>query len=216
MVIADLREREARSLTPPAPEHPPGSAMARDTASRRALVVLAIGAAAGVVLAASGLVHIKPNAASLPQGAVAKVNGEVVRSEDYERTVAGLASDRRDGITAEDRRHVVDRLIDEELLVQRGVELGLARRDRKVRADLTAGVIASIVADTEDLQPTAAELQAFYDENRTFFARPGRLRLRQIFVHPAAGGDDAARARDRSESPATCRRGVRRGARCAR
>jgi parvulin-like peptidyl-prolyl isomerase len=165
--------------------------------SRRALVLLAVGAAAGVALAASGLVALKPNARFLPPGAAARVNGEVVRSEDYARMLAGVAEDRRAGIAAQDRRHVLDRLIDEELLVQRGLELGLARRDRKVRADLTAAVISSVIADTEDLQPTAAQLQAFYDENHAFFARPGRLRVRQVFIHPADGDADAT-ARERA------------------
>lgn len=164
---------------------------------RLSLGLLALGAAAGVVLAAAGLVGLKRNeASSVPAGAAARVNGELIRSADYERTLAGLAGDRRDGIDADQRRRVLDRLIDEELLVQRGMELGLARHDRKVRADITAAVIASIVAETEDVQPTPAQLQAFYDENRAFFTRSGRLRLRQVVVRPAADASaDAARAR---------------------
>ena len=129
---------------------------------------------------------------SLPGGAAARVNGELIRSEDYERILAGVAQDRRDDVDTAQRRHVLDRLIDEELLVQRGVELGLPRRDRKVRADLTTAVIASIVADTEDIQPTSAQLQTFYDENRSFFTRPGRLRVQQVFIQPASDADDAA------------------------
>lgn len=165
--------------------------------SRRALTLLALGAAAGVALAASGLVTVKPGS-SLPDGAAARVNGELIRSEDYERTLAGLAGDRRDGIAADDRRHVLNRLIDEELLVQRGVELGLARHDRKVRADLSAAVIASVVAESEDVQPTPTELRAFYDENRAFFTRPGRLRLRQVFIQPGAAMNETA-AHERAE-----------------
>ncbi len=180
-------EREARRVNREM-ESPPSS--------RRALVLLAVGAAAGVALAASGLIAVKPGS-SLPHGAAAQVNGELIRSEDYERTLAGVAGDRRDGLAAADRRRVLDRLIDEELLVQRGLELGLARHDRKVRADLSAAVIAAVVADSEDVQPTPAQLQTFYDENRTFFTRPGRVRLRQVLILPGAGADDAA-ARERA------------------
>ena len=39
---------------------------------------------------------------------------------------------------------VEERLIDEELLVARGLELGLARRDPRVRKDLTASVIDAV------------------------------------------------------------------------
>ena len=161
-------------------------------ARRSALLLLAAGATLGVILAATGLVDVKRQGSSLPGGAAARVNGELIRSEDYERMLAGVAQDRRDDVDTAQRRHVLDRLIDEELLVQRGVELGLPRRDRKVRADLTTAVIASIVADTEDIQPTSAQLQAFYDENRSFFTRPGRLRVRQVFIQAGPDVDDAA------------------------
>jgi parvulin-like peptidyl-prolyl isomerase len=170
--------------------------VAVQAASRRAPAVLAIGAAIGVVLAATGLVNVRRSGSSLPRGAAASVNGEIIRSADYQRTLAGVASDRRDGVGAGERRQVLDRLIDEELLVQRGIELGLPRHDRKVRADLTAAVIASAIAGSDDVQPTQAQLQAFYDENRGFFTRPGRLRLRQVFFRAATGGnDEAVRAR---------------------
>lgn len=174
--------------------------------SRRALVLLAVGAAAGVALAAAGLIAVKPGSA-LPHGAAARVNGELIRSEDYERTLAGLAGDRRDGVGAGERQRVLDRLIEEELLVQRGMELGLARHDRKVRADLTAAVIASVIADTEDVQPTPAQLQAFYDENRAFFTRPGRLRLRQVFIGVSGGTDEAAAREHAAEASRRLRAG---------
>jgi parvulin-like peptidyl-prolyl isomerase len=164
---------------------------------RSGLLLLGLGAGLGIILAATGLVDVKrPNGSALPRGAAALVNGELIRNEDFARTLAGVAADRRDGVDQQRRRQVLDRLIDEELLVQRGIELGLARNDRKVRGDLTAAVIASVVTQTEDVEPTPAQLQTFYDENRTFFTRPGRLRLRQVFINPASdGGEDAARAR---------------------
>jgi parvulin-like peptidyl-prolyl isomerase len=164
---------------------------------RSGLLLLGLGAGLGIILAATGLVDVKRTGGSLPpRGAAALVNGELIRNEDFARTLAGVAADRRDGVDGQQRRLVLDRLIDEELLVQRGIELGLARHDRKVRADLTAAVIASVVAETEDVEPTPTELQSFYDENRAFFTRPGRLRLRQVFIDPAKdGGDGAARTR---------------------
>jgi len=159
--------------------------------SRRPLTLLTIGAATGLLLAGSGLVGSARTGGGLPAGAVARINGELVRTDDFERALAGLASDRRSGIDDTQRRQLLDRLIEEELLVQRGVELGLARHDRKVRGDLSAAVIASVVTEYADLQPTDAELQAFYDEHADFFARPGRLRLRQIFCRATGPADDA-------------------------
>src|SRR6266446_3398750 len=132
--------------------------------SRLGPLLLALGALSGIAVAASGLLRNGlDNRSALPSGAVARINGQIIRVADYERVVAGLADDRRDGIDDAQRRRVLDRLIDEELLIQRGLELGFARQDRKVRADLTAAVIASVLTEHEDLQPADAELQAFYD-----------------------------------------------------
>jgi parvulin-like peptidyl-prolyl isomerase len=150
-----------------------------------------VGAALGLAGAALGL--LQPDAtAGLPDDAVARVNGELVLREEYERLVAALASDRRAPIDGEARRFVLDRMIDEELLVQRGLELGLPRHDRRVRGDLTSALITSVVSESEEEEPGRAELEAFYAENRDFFSRTGRLHLRQVFLRD--GPDAAARA----------------------
>ena len=158
-----------------------------------------VGAALGILLAAAGLVNrgTRP-AAGLPDHAVARVNGEVIRAEDYQRVMSALAQDRRDALDDVQRRRLLDRLIDEELLVQRGLELGMARNDSKVRKDLTAAVIDSVVAEAGDLQPNEGELQAFYDAHRDTFAGPGRLRVRQIFWR-IASSSEAPQAMDRAQ-----------------
>jgi len=121
-----------------------------------------------------------------------------VRRADYERAVEALASDSRSAVDDADKRHVLDRLVDEELLVQRALELGLARQDRRARGDLVAAVIESVTADADQRQPDAGELRAFFDANRDYFARPGRLHVEQVFVRSSndADGDALARARD--------------------
>jgi parvulin-like peptidyl-prolyl isomerase len=181
--------------------------------SRLGLLLLTLGAVAGIAVAATGLLGPGLRVSSaLPAGTVARINGQVIRDEDYERVVAGLANDRRDGIDDAQRRLVLDRLIDEELLIQRGLELGFARQDRKVRADLTAAVIASVVTEHEDLQPSDAQLQAFYDAHRDFFTQPGRLRLQQIFCRVPAAADDAAAAARAHEAVRRLRAGEAFGA----
>lgn len=156
-------------------------------------MLLGLGALMGMALAAIGLVGRAGRVGqALPLGAVARINDEIISADAYQRMVAAVDNDRRDGIDEAQRRHVLDRLIDEELLIQRGLELGFAQRDRKVRADLSAAVIASVVADSEDLQPSDVELQAFYDQHRDFFTQPGRLRIRQIFCRVAIVDDGAA------------------------
>ena len=166
----------------------------------RGSVLLAIGAGAGVALAASGLVASSvTRGRGLPPGAVARVNGTLLRADDYARSLDALERDRRASREPADRRLVLDRLIDEELLVQRGLELGLARQDARVRRDLTAAVIDAVVTEHEDGTPPDAELEAFYRRERDFFARPGRLRVRQLWCRADTAADaPSAEARARA------------------
>jgi hypothetical protein len=162
---------------------------------RRVRLLLALGALAGLAAAGSGLLQ-RNGAESLPDGAVALVNGMPVRAADYERALAALASDRRNPVGDDERRFVLDRLVDEELLVQRALELGLVRHDRRVRNDLVSALIESVTTDAGQREPEPDEVRAFYDANRDYFARPGRLRVRQLWVRAAPDrSEEAARAR---------------------
>ncbi|MGH0033291.1 MAG: peptidylprolyl isomerase [Myxococcota bacterium] len=166
------------------------------TSERRPLALLGAGAVLGLAAAAVGLMRGPEPGAGLPEGIVASVNGERVRVEEYQRAVQALASDRRSPIGDAEKRHVLDRLLDEELLVQRGVELGLVRHDRRVRGDIVSAVIQVVVQQTEAEEPTADDLERFYADNRDYFARTGRLFVRQVLVRVPPGADeDAARRR---------------------
>jgi len=142
----------------------------------------------------SGVIGAADAGDRLPPGAIARVGDAVIRAEEYERLVAGLESDRREPVDDELRRHVLERMIDEELLVQRAVELGLVDVDKRVRANLTSAMIQSIVDDAEEVEATEAELRAFYAEHADFFSAPGRLHARQIFFRLRGGGEEAAKA----------------------
>ncbi|MCH2170770.1 peptidylprolyl isomerase [Myxococcota bacterium] len=158
---------------------------------RRATVLLAIGAAAGLAMAASSLISTSPDLSILPDQTVARVNGVSIRRDDYRRAVAALASDRRSAMTPEDHRHVLDRLVDEELMVQYALALGLAESDRRVRGDLVSAVMGSLVASTDDFSPTESQVRRFYRDHADYFTRPGRIRLRQIFVGSGSRRSDS-------------------------
>ena len=159
-------------------------------------MALAAGAALGVALAAAGLLGDARGEGALPEGAVARVGDALIDRAELDRLVLGLEADTRSPATPEARRRVLDRLIDEELLVQRGLELGLAESEPRVRADLTAAVIRSVLVEAEDEAPDEAALRAFHTEQRDFFTQPGRLHVRQIFFRvPDLAGEAEARTR---------------------
>jgi hypothetical protein len=137
---------------------------------RRALLLLGVGALIGVLAGALTAVHQRTAAPHvLPPNVMALVNGKPISEEDYERALALLAGDQRTEVTDEDRAHVLQRLIDEMLLVQHGVEIGLVDSDRAVRKALTQAMLASIAAESVSEQPSEDTLHAFYQDNAALF-----------------------------------------------
>lgn len=132
---------------------------------------------------------------------VARVNGTAIRAEALERAVARLAEERRELLDPSERARVLERMIEEELLVQRGVEIGLLSSDRAVRAALVSALIDSVVAEADSSQPTESELREFHARNSGYFARPARLHVQQIFFRAGPGAlARAERARARLDA----------------
>jgi parvulin-like peptidyl-prolyl isomerase len=165
-----------------------------DSSDRRASWLLALGAVIGLGVAAAHLLVAPGPGRAVPAGAVAVVEGSVIRGETYARLVAALANDRRTPLTDADRERVLDRLIEEELLVQHAVALGLLDTDRRVRGDLVSAVLASINASADGYSPEPDEVDEFYAANLEYFARPARVRVRRVFVKRGADAE-ASRAR---------------------
>jgi parvulin-like peptidyl-prolyl isomerase len=150
-----------------------------------------LGAALGVTLAALGLVR-PASGGALAEDAVASVDGVPIARADYERALEAALADRRD---VEDeralRQRVLQRLIEQQLLVSRALELGLASRDPQVRADLSQAMLDLLLARGEQaLEPSETELRGFYEREGERFRPPGRVKLRWATLE--ASGDTKA------------------------
>jgi len=157
-------------------------------AARRARWLLAAGTAAGIALAAVGLVRgaTLPGSALGP-GEVARVNGVPIRAEDLERLVAALEADKRRPLEDADRARVLERLVEEELLVQRAVEIGLVESEPGVRKALVQALVDAIVAEAESEEPEPETLRRLYEERRAYFAGGERFRMQRLVFRPRPG-----------------------------
>lgn len=153
--------------------HTPDDRGSRGATAPRWLLIA--GLAAGTALAAAGLTAA-PTAADLPPEAVARVNQQLILRDAWLRAVAAVASERRTLLTEEDQRHILDRLVDEELLVQHGVALGLVERDARLRSTLVSEVM-QLATSAARPAPDEAALRRYYDAHRERFAPAGRLRV---------------------------------------
>ena len=150
---------------------------------RRARVLLVIGAGLGIALAAVSIVRSGRAPAPDFPDAVAVVNGQPVTRETFARLVAAVAEERKNvTLDAATRRRLLERMIDEELLLQRGVELDLHRFEPTARRVIVSALIASVTADAELVEPDDATLRSFHAENAERFQRPGRITLDAAFV----------------------------------
>jgi hypothetical protein len=182
----------ARRLTPEMPRFPSQETEPLNDPESKSTPtppwILLAGAAIGLGLATFGLLEHRGDTSTLPSDAAAVVGERTIRRVDYKRVLAGVEGDMRSPIDEAMRRRVLDRMIDEELLVQRALELGLAVIDRRVRGELTSGLIDSIVSEVDAEEPSESEVAKHYEANIDFFTRPGRLRARTILF--SARGDD--------------------------
>lgn len=129
---------------------------------------LLLGAVTGLVAAGYGLLRQSPANDALPPYALASVNGTLLNRQqledqhlDTEALAAGL-----------------QRLIDEELLVQRGIELGMTESDLAVRSAIVNSLVASITAEADAADPTDEELRAHLATHAERFSYTSSLHVR--------------------------------------
>lgn len=137
--------------------------------------------AMGLGLAAFGAIGA-PRFDALGLGAAATVDGRAIPREAVARAVEALSNDKRNAVTPADEAAALERLIEEELLIQRGIELGLAETDLAARKAIVQSVLQLAIAERAGTAPTDAELRRFHAENEAMFTPAPRVRATLVFV----------------------------------
>ena len=131
---------------------------------------LALGALSGLILAGYGLLRQAGTGNNLPASAVARVNDVLISRDNYDRALARLAGESAGDSSLESRSWMLERLIDDELLVQRGLELGMAQSDGAVRNAIVNSLIASVTAEADAASPADEELEKYLADNADRFS----------------------------------------------
>ncbi len=150
----------------------------------RSLTLPASGVVLGLLLAAFGL--FRPAArpiTSVPPGYVALVNQKGILLSDFiSQTESETGSPFADATPAE-RQRVLQEMIDEELLVQRGLVLDLPETTTEVRDIMASAVNAQVDAPLAAIPPTDAQLRAFYETHRAKYTTGGTMTLHDLVLH---------------------------------
>ena len=158
---------------PGAPASPPAAAAGgrKDApAARRASVWLLTAS----LLACAG---------SLPEGTVVRIGGEDRSYEDFDRYVRSVLGVEASRSSSEVLSRLFERFVDDELLLRRVRDRGLAG----AAASSREAVAALLDASPPEISP--ADVERHYAEHRSDYERPARARLRQILVDDRAGAE---------------------------
>ncbi|HEX8050080.1 MAG TPA: peptidylprolyl isomerase [Solirubrobacterales bacterium] len=141
---------------------------------------------------------------------VARIGDEEIRYGRFEEYVKRTAGDGETVLAGDVLSQLFDQFLDEELLVRLAVDRGLAKPGGASAAARRRAIDALLAADVRE--PAAEEVAAYYQAHREEFARPERVRLRQILTEDrttaeravrelAGGADFAVVARQLSRDP---------------
>jgi parvulin-like peptidyl-prolyl isomerase len=154
---------------------------------KRSLTLCAIGAVAGLAAAGAALFTAHGTTTLVvPAEDVALVNGQAVARSDYLAGLRALYDASPSEATPAQRRKVLDDLITEELMVQRGRELDVAAVDPDVRAATVNAVEQSVAADALTRIPPPEALRAYYQAHKDRYADEGVIVARDLVFPPAA------------------------------
>jgi hypothetical protein len=119
---------------------------------------LVLGAIAGLFAAGYGILRQDSSALALPDNALARVNEAIIDRDTYANALARYAALDDRPLTAADKANLAQSLVDDELLLQRGLELGMAQTDTAVRTAIVSSLVASLTAEADAANPSDEEL----------------------------------------------------------
>ena len=149
--------------------------------------ILGSGLIIGIFLAALTIVE-KNNLSD--QNWAAKIEDRLIPFERYEMQLEGLANDKKSPLTKKDKEYVLERMIEEELLIKRAIDLGMLENNPMARGTIVQQMIKNIISEGSRIEPEENELIEFFQENIGFFTKANRLRVRQIYFSKDDFGDE--------------------------
>ena len=131
----------------------------------------------GTLLAIYSIMDSNNNYSSLPDNIAAVVNEKIIPSERYQTVIQLIKNDKRDDLTDNDRNMALERIIEEELLVQYAYQNGFLEADDLLRKSIVRSVVDSIAEQSISLIPNEKTLRDFYQDNLPLFTIDEQFRI---------------------------------------
>lgn len=152
--------------------------------AQRRVALPVVGMISGLIVAGIGLFHhANRELTQVPPGYVALVNQQGVLMSDFISQTATETEVPFTEATAAQRAHVLHEMIDKELLVQRALALDLPETTEEVRTTMADAVDAQAAAPEQAVQPTDAQLRAYYLAHRDRYSSQGTMTVLNLVLH---------------------------------
>ena len=124
--------------------------------------------------------------------AIARVGEKEISRQRFEEIIKVLDDQSNSELTLEKKNLIRERLIDEELLIQRAIELDLVRNDSLVKGNLIQTMFQYIINSTELAEPSETELRDYFNKEKNYFSSGKRYKLRN-YIFRNLGDAEIAR-----------------------
>ena len=114
--------------------------------------------------------------------AVALVNDVVISEDQFLKYASNLGADIQPEDDVEILELLLERMIEEELLVQRGIELDLHKKDIGVRKEMIKQVIDFII-QVERNQTSEEDIRVFYNKNIGKYTPTQKIQFQSIYIN---------------------------------
>jgi len=110
--------------------------------------------------------------------AIARVGEKEISRQKFEEIIKVLDDQSNSELTLEKKNLIRERLIDEELLIQRAIELDLVRNDSLVKGNVIQTMFQYIINSNELAEPSEAELREYFIKEKNYFSSGRRYKLK--------------------------------------
>lgn len=110
--------------------------------------------------------------------AIARVGEKEISRQRFEEIIKVLDDQSNSELTLEKKNLIRERLIDEELLIQRAIELDLIRNDSLVKGNVIQTMFQYIINSSELDEPSETELRDYFKKEKNYFSSGKRYKLR--------------------------------------
>ena len=122
---------------------------------------------------------------------LATVDGITVGTKEFEEMAARKQPAEGDALSMEEKKEVLDRLIDEKLLYKAALAKGLDRDPKVQKVMVNTLLREEVYSSVRNSDFTDEELQGYYEAHKDDFVVPEKVQIKRILIKVGEDADDA-------------------------